>query len=441
MWFFAAAVVAGCWLRVPGDLPGLWLVPLLLIPALRHRGRRLRWPLFILAGFVYGHGMLQQALDSRLPEAVSGQTFRLSATVTGLPEHERVSRGRHAGDCRRSFRVRPDPDAALPLSGRLDLSAYGDCVDLRPGDRVTVRARLFTPRARVNKAGHDSARKALSENVAARGYVRTWLTHEARSGGVDGVRWRLSQRLRETLANHPRAARWIPALVTGDRRHLTPDDWRLLRRTGTAHLVAISGLHITLVTGLVWALFRFLPPLLWRRWSTLAAQQFAVVPALAAATVYAALAGFALPTQRALIMTLVVLLALTWRRTMPRARLLGLALVVVLLWQPLSALSVGFWLSFGAVSLLTLVAGRGVVNLVRAQALLSLGLGAVTGWLFGGWGLAAPLANLLLIPLFSLAIVPLALTGALVDPSGWGLVASAALLDTAMTVVASCRCR
>jgi competence protein ComEC len=437
MWFFAAAVVAGCWLRVPGDLPGLWLVPLLLIPALRHRGRRLRWPLFILAGFVYGHGMLQQALDSRLPEAVSGQTFRLSATVTGLPEHERVSRGRHAGDCRRSFRVRPDPDAALPLSGRLDLSAYGDCVDLRPGDRVTVRARLFTPRARVNKAGHDSARKALSENVAARGYVRTWLTHEARSGGVDGVRWRLSQRLRETLANHPRAARWIPALVTGDRRHLTPDDWRLLRRTGTAHLVAISGLHITLVTGLVWALFRFLPPLLWRRWSTLAAQQFAVVPALAAATVYAALAGFALPTQRALIMTLVVLLALTWRRTMPRTRLLGLALVVVLLLRPLSALSVGFWLSFGAVSLLTLVAGRGVVNLVRAQALLSLGLGAVTGWLFGGWGLAAPLANLLLIPLFSLAIVPLALTGALVDPSGWGLVAAAALLDTAMTVVAT----
>lgn len=435
MWFFAAAVVAGCWLRVPGEFPGLWLVPLLALAALVNQSRMIASGLLILAGFMYGNGMLQQELDSRLPESVSGETFRFTGTVTGLPEHERLSRGRRAGECRRSFRVVPDPGASLPLSGRLDLSAYGDCVDLRPGDRIRVRARLYTPRARVNQAGFDSARHALSEHVAARGYVRAWLEHSARPGGVDGVRWRLSRQVRETLANQPRAARWIPALVTGDRRHLSPDDWRLLRQTGTAHLVAISGLHITLVTGLVWALFRFFPPLLWRRWSTLAAQQFAVAPALAAGIIYAALAGFSLPTQRALVMTMVVLLALSLRRTIPRTRLLGLALLVVLLWQPLSALSVGFWLSFGAVTLLGLVAGRGAGMLVRAQVLLSLGLGAVTGWLFGGWGLAAPVANLLLIPLFSVAVVPLALAGALVDPSGWGLIGAAAVLDSAMTVV------
>jgi competence protein ComEC len=182
-------------------------------------------------------------------------------------------------------------------------------------------------------------------------------------------------------------------------------------------------------------LFRFLPPWLWRRWSTLSAQQLAVVPALAAAVSYSALAGFSLPTQRALVMTAVVLLALSLRRSVPRGRLIGLALLVVLLWRPLSALSVGFWLSFGAVAALGLMSGRGTLALVRAQCLLSLGLGAVTGWLFGGWGLAAPLANLLLIPLFSVAVVPLALLGTLVNSGGWLLSGAGALLDTAMTAV------
>ncbi len=435
MWFFAAAVVAGCWFGVPGEMRALWPVPLLVAAALVVRGRITAGLVLVFAGYLYGNAALQQGLEGRLPAAVSGQTFHFSATVTGLPEHERLSEGRRAGECRRRFRVEPDPDAQLPLSGRVDLSLYEHCIQLRPGDRIQVNARLYTPRARVNQAGFDSARHALSENVAARGYVRDWLEHSTRPGGVDGLRWHLSDRVRTILADHPRAARWVPALVTGDRRHLKQEDWRLLRQTGTAHLVAISGLHITLVTGLVWGLFRFVPPWLWRRWSTLSAQQLAVVPALAAAISYAALAGFSLPTQRALVMTAVVLLALSLRRAVPRGRLLGLALLVVLLWRPLSALSVGFWLSFGAVAVLGLMSGRGVLPLVRAQCLLSLGLGAVAGWLFGGWGLAAPLANLVLIPLFSAAVVPLALLGTLVDRSGWLLSGAAALLDTAMTVV------
>ena len=102
----------------------------------------------------------------------------------------------------------------------------------------------------------------------------------------------------------------IPALVTGDRRGLEPPLWRLFRDLGTAHLLAISGLHLTLVTGLLWGLGRWLlAPLLWlacppaRRFSL---QQWAWAPALAGALGYAALAGFALPTQRALIMVAVL---------------------------------------------------------------------------------------------------------------------------------------
>lgn len=434
MWFFAAALIAGCWLGLPSEFRLLWPVPLLVVAAWCVSARIPAGVLLALAGYLYGAVALQHGLDTRLPHSVSGDTFRFSATVTGLPEQERLTEGRRAGECRRRFRAKPDPDSDVPLSGQVVLSLYEHCVDLRPGDRVTVRARLYAPRARINQAGFDSARHALSENIAARGYVRDWLEHNSRPGGVDGLRWRLSARAGRA-GGFP--ARGALAAGAGDRRPASS------RRRGLASAApdrnGPSDGHFGAAYhpghGSDLGVFRFFPPLLWRRWSTLSAQQFAVIPALAAGTVYAALAGFSLPTQRALIMTAVVLLALSLRREVPRIRLLGLALLVVLVWRPLSALSVGFWLSFGAVAVLGLMSGRGTLALVRAQCLLSLGLGAVTGWLFGGWGLAAPLAHLLLIPLFSVAVVPLALLGALADPSDWLLSGAAVLLDKAMAIV------
>lgn len=432
MWWFCMALVAGCWFGPASAGAGWPAVPVLLLIGLVWRRERGAVLLLGLAGYLAGAGALAEGLEARLPRTVDGRTFVVAGTITGLPEHGRIGTGRRAGTCRRSFTLEPDGAPSLPLNGSIELSLYERCVALRPGDRVRVRARLFTPRARVNRAGYDRARQALAEGRAASGYVVKWLEHRRGSGGVDAWRWRLSERIRAGLTNWPRAARVLPALVTGDRRHLNEADWSLLRRTGTTHLIAISGLHITLVTGLVWGLFRYCPPL-WRRWSVLAAQQFAVVPALTAGWLYAALAGFSLPTRRALVMTVLVLLGLTLRRDWSRTRLLGVALLVVLVWQPLSALATGFWLSFGAVALLVLVAGRGAAALMRAQCVLSLGLGAVTGWLFGGWGLAAPLANLMLIPLFSVLLVPMALGASLLDPSGVGLTLTAPLLEAAFT--------
>lgn len=431
MWWFSVALAAGCWFG-PIALGGGWpVVPVLALAGLIVRRGLVAAALLCAAGYLVGAAALQQGLDRRLPRAADGQELLLSGTITGLPEHGRLQRGHRAGSCRRSFTLEPDGAPGLPLAGTVDLTLYEHCVMLRPGDRVRLRARLFTPRARVNRAGYDSARRALAENRAAQGYVVDWLEHRRGDGGVDALRWRLSERIRTRLADWPRAARLVPALVTGDRRHLNHADWSLLRRTGTAHLIAISGLHITLVTGLVWTLFRYCPPF-WRRRGVLSAQQLAVVPALAAGCFYAALAGFSLPTRRALVMTALVLLALAWRRDWSRAGLLGVTLVTVLIWQPLSALATGFWLSFGAVALLVLVAGRGPRALVRAQCVLSLGMGAVTGWLFGGWGLAAPLANLALIPLFSVLVVPLALGGALADPTGKLLDGVARVLELAL---------
>lgn len=432
MWLFCVALVTACWLGPP--LPPAVIAPALVaaLTGLVVPGRGWRWFLLLVAGYLYGAAALDRGLAQRLPPAQSGTVMMVQGTVVGLPEHSRLSDDDRGRRCRRHFRLRPDDRPRLPVDGLIELSLYRDCADIRPGDHLRARARLYTPRARVNEAGFDRARHALAEGVGAQGYVRELLAHRTGEGGMDGVRWRLSERVGERLAAYPRAARLLPALVTGDRRGLETEDWNLLRRTGTAHLLAISGLHITLVAGLLWWLFRWVPAVLWRRWSSLSAQQFAVLPALAGALGYAALAGFSLPTQRALVMTVLVLLALLLRYRLPRGRLLGLALLAVLLWRPLSCLATGFWLSFGAVALLVAVTGRGPLALARAQLLLSLGLGAVTGWLFGGWGLVAPLANLAMIPLFSLLVVPLALTGALIAPAEGLLVAAAWLLEAAL---------
>lgn len=412
MWtgIFCGGVVLGVWLGPAWSAISPWWVPpglvaMLCLPVNGWRRRAMAG----LCGYLFAMLALGDALSHRLPEARSGETRELTGRVIGLPEVLDASRGGR----RQRFELR----VLAPASElrRVSLSWHEPGRLLRPGERVRLRARLFTPRARLNQGGFDRARHDLAAGRDAHGYVTALLGRSGTGGGLDALRDRLSDRLRGHLAPWPVAARWLPALVTGDRRHLTAADWRLLRRSGTVHLMAISGLHITLVAGLVWWLFRWLPAPLWRRRSPVAAQQLAVLPALAAAAGYACLAGFSLPTQRALIMTSLVFLALLSGRRRTPGWYLGMAMVGVLLWHPLAPLAPGFWLSFGAVALLLLVVSGGGRGLVRAQMMLALGLGAISAWLFGDWGALAPLANLILIPLFSFLVVPLALAATLLD--------------------------
>jgi competence protein ComEC len=153
-------------------------------------------------------------------------------------------------------------------------------------------------------------------------------------------------------------ARWCAPWCWGIAAALTPAQWEVFSRTGTSHLIAISGLHVGLVAGFVFLLARWL----WSRstWlmARLAAPRAAALAALMAALAYAALAGFAISTQRALLMLMVVMLALLAGRTLRPASALLLALLAVLLLHPSSLLSYGFWLSFGAVAVLLYALGR-----------------------------------------------------------------------------------
>lgn len=421
-WLCAGAMMAAVWIGM------LW--PLLVLPCAALGARRWR-RLCLMMAFAYGYGAwaLHGGLQSRLPETLNGQTLTVEARVVGLPRTETVSRygERLRHQSLELVLVLGADQARWPGLHRVKVSSWEPRPMLHPGDRVRARVRLYFPHGVYNETGRDWARVALARHIDARGVLEAVVSRH--TGGVSLDRWRdrLAARLRRRLAGSPLGQAVIPALVVGDMRGIDRPLWALFRELGTAHLLAISGSHLTLISGLLWWCARWsLAPLVHglmpvsRR---LTMQQLAWLPALAGTVVYALLAGFEVPVQRALIMVSVVALGLWRRRRRATGTTLGVALVLVLALDPLAALSAGLWLSFTAVAMIVLLIQGGRWPVLLA---LPVAMAVLSAWLFGAWAWWSPLANLLLVPVFA-ALVPMALLGAVLD--------SAVLLEAAATGV------
>lgn len=411
LWLPAGLVWLACWRRA-GAPGALWVLSIAVVVG---------W---------HTQQTLTEALADRLPAEHAGQVFLLRARVEGLPERSLLQR---RGGPVEQVRFRAQgysDDPRWPGVRRIQLGWFNaDTSMVQPGASLILKARLRPPVASLNEGGFDGERYALAHGIDARGSVVS-IELATVATGPDYLRERLSTRLVRANQQRPRAAALLPALVTGDRRGLTDQHWQLLRMTGTAHLVAISGLHISLVAGLVWWVARRLISLLCCAGSGgRVADRLAVLPALLAATGYAALAGFSLPTQRALMMTLLVMVCLLSRRRRSPWQVLLLALLLVTVPMPLALLDSGFWLSFGAVAMLLFLHHAGRVGLLHMQLLLTLVFGLLTARLFDVWSLSALPANLLLVPLFSLLLVPLALLAALLPGVEWLMSLAAAITD------------
>ena len=417
----AAALVLGVLAasRLPGLPPAAWLaVPL----ALGAWGwsrcgdwRRVAGALLVGAAMFSLHAAW--TLSRQLPQDMERADVALSGRVVQLPEHETR---------RTRFVLRVDRDDAIPapLRGRLlRLSWYDDRgasqsqrFEVEAGSRWRFTVRLRAPRGLRNPGRSDSEMRMLAARIAATGYVRDREPVQRLRGGagIDGWRERTAARIEAEVARP--SARFVRALALGDTRGLGDVDWEVLRATGLTHLVAISGFHVGLVAGfaaLACAGLWWLLPVLGRR---VPRPQAAALGALLGAAGYAAVAGFALPTVRTVLMVAMVVLARLWRRPMGVADSLALAAIALLLADPLSALTPGFWLSFAGVAWLVWClprVGRQPVvgGFLAAQWVATLGLLPLTVVLFGQASLAGPLANLVAIPWWSLVVVPLALVG------------------------------
>lgn len=396
---------------LPWPLAG-WLAAVItpLLALLLARGRLRQFALFTL-GIVWAACAAGWALDCRLPKPLDGHSLSLEGVIVGLPERTAV---------RQRFLVRPRRIAGYPanrpLPRRVRLSWYGRSPPVQPGERWHWRVKLRQPHGLMNPTGFDYERWLFQNRIDASGYVRD--TPRARRlgavGGVDALRARVSQRISAAVEGQGVAAGVLTALVTGDRRGIGPPTWSELNAAGITHLIAISGLHIGLVAGLAY----WLAGALWRRlpqvplWLPTPLAQ--AVAGILAASAYAALAGFSVPTQRAVVMVAVLASARLMRRRVGPLRAWWSAMAAVLAFDPFAPLGPGFWLSFTAVAVILLVVRRRPGwsrgrEMVGVQFALSAGLVPITAAWFQRFSLIAPVINLMAVPLAGMLLVPGAL--------------------------------
>ncbi|MDE2308535.1 MAG: DNA internalization-related competence protein ComEC/Rec2 [Xanthomonadaceae bacterium] len=403
---------------LPG-LPPSWCLGLLLLLAvlLAWRLPRWRWLAWVPLGIAWAAWRGGAAMEARLPRALEGRDFVAIGSIADLPQVR--------GDASRfDFRVdRATLDGGpIALRGRVTVAWYGRAPLLQPCTRWRLLLRLKRPRGLRNPGGADSERSALERGIVATGYVR----EDAGNAGLGGPRWCVDG-VRDAVARgiaarvrDPHDAVLLQAFSVGDTRGLQPRDWEIARANGVSHLIAISGFHV----GVAAVFGVWLALLVYRLWPWLGLRvpraQAQAAAALLTAGVYSALAGFGLPTVRTLLMIAAVVLARCSRRGSSGAQSLALALLAILLVDPLAVLAAGFWLSFIGVAFLMLclqARGRGLRGFLHelsaGQLVMTVALLPLTLWFFGEASLVGALSNLIAVPLVSFVIVPGALSGML----------------------------
>lgn len=399
------------------ELPSLgWF--LLLFLMLVAAWNWLKWLFWLLLGMLWcgGHAMwlLQQGIDP----ALEGNDLLLQGEVISIPQ------AREHG-LRFLFAADPHPELSRPL-GVIQLNWYGRAANVKIGERWQLKVRLKQPSGFVNPGGFDYEGWLFQQRIRATGYVRSGKSghgnnqrlSEQQGHWLDQQRLWLSQQIDRALPQSEFVG-MIKALSIGMRQQMSEQQWQVLTATGTNHLMAISGLHVGLVAGMaIWLVAR-----LWRCSAFLclhlSAGKAGAVAGILAALFYAALAGFAIPTQRALIMLAVALVGVLLQRQLSVAPILAMAWLLVLLIDPFATLSMGFWLSFFAVAvILYSMGGRSHTRSLswrwgRVHWVISIALIPLLVFGFQQAPLYSFIANFIAVPVVGVLVVPLVLVSSL----------------------------
>ena len=408
MVYSAIAFLLGCVvISQLGNLPDWPVWAALAVVLLLSLRRQIFWlAAFIIALFWAGaHASVK--LNNILPQTLSGQDIAVSGNIIGLPQQQ---------DQRLRFLFKPDNSPpSLPDTVRLNWY-YPPAEQPKAGEKWQLTIRLKPPYGMVNPGSFDYEGWLFQQGIGATGYVRNHPHNQrlepANRYAVGVWRQTLLTKLQHSAPDTAQRA-LIEGLTLGMRDNMSTQQWQVLRDTGTSHLLAISGLHI----GLAAAIGFFLGRWLWAAFSPLClrlpAQQFGALLAMLCALAYALLAGMSIPSQRALIMVSVAMLAILLRRRVLSYQLLASGLLAVLIWDPFAVMSAGLWLSFAAVAVIIYVSqNRHPVNKWHWASIhvwIAIGLTPLLLVFFNSTALLSPLANLFAVPLVSLLIVPILL--------------------------------
>lgn len=334
--------------------------------------------------------------------------------------------------------VTPQHRRDLPPQIRLTLRGE-QAVHLAEGEAIGVRARLMPPPAASLPGGYDFARRAWFDGVGA---VGTALGDVARAPGAGGAVLSLRARLSAHVqAQVPGSAGGIAAaFVTGDRGAISDEDADAMRRSGLAHLLSISGLHVTAVVGFTMVLLLRLLALNPRLALRGVVPVIAAAGAALAALGYTVLTGMEVPTLRSLIAALLVLAAFLLGREAMTLRLVAAGALIVLVWRPESLVGPSFQLSFAAVTAIIalhesrpmraflarrdefwgLRLARGGAGLLITGLMVEAALAPIALFHFHKAGLYGALANIVAIPLTTFVVMPAEALALLLDGAGLG---------------------
>lgn len=402
----------------------------------------------MLAGHCWAMDWAANVLSQRLPASWVRQDLWVRGQITSLVEPSLQGQRftlRVDSVCLRLLPEHCEWQSARMSGARLALRDYS-ALTLLPGEHWRLRVRLRPVHGQANPGGYDLELQRFAQGITTQGYVRetafnTRTDREtALSANITAEILQGRQRIADRLGQSPQLhhSGILTALIIGATQGMDDATWDLLALTGTTHLLVVSGLHVGLIAAISYALCRLLlrylpwcfPGLMTQLFHWQPAQRFAAVAAMLSATVYSMLAGFSLPTQRALIMTAVLLLGRSGRYRLRSSQSLMLAATLVLMLNPLAIWQAGFWMSFVAVAALLLAMtgywrrrpalAHGWLahfswSVIRPQLVVTIALLVPLMAGPGSFSLISPLSNIVAIPLMGLLIVPAALGGALLE--------------------------
>jgi len=325
---------------------------------------------------------------------------------------------------------------------RVRVALHGDQGFLapEPGMRVMLTGHLSPPAGPAEPGGFEFARHAWFQQIGAVGYTRTpvLLLAEAEPAGpaqaITRLRMRISGAVRAAMPGEPGA--FAAAILTGDRSGIGRETLDALRGSNLAHLLAISGLHMGLLTAIVFGAVRYgfalVAPLALR----LPSKKIAAVVALAAAAFYLSLSGGNVATQRAFVMVAVMLVAVLADRRAISLRSVALAAIILLVLRPEALTEAGFQMSFAATVALVAVFGAlrrwraerprwrpprwaaAPLGVVTCSAVAGLATAPVAAAAFNRIAEYGLLANLLAVPVMGTVVMPAAVAAGVLAPLG-----------------------